>query len=88
MSEPVKLDLSVEKVEKAISLIVRIADSITKVIPGDVDDRIIDIFKQFADQPWFAELVVTLLGAFDPAKPVTKEEATKLAVAALASTLK
>ena len=88
MPEPVKLDISVEKVEKAIGLIVMIAESITKMIPGDVDDRVIGIFKQFSDQPWFAELIVTLIGAFDPSKPVSKEEATKLVAAALASNLK
>ena len=88
MPEPVKLDISIEKVEKAIGLIVKIAESITKMIPGEVDDRVIGIFKQFADQPWFAELIVTLIGVFDPSKPVSKEEATKLVAAALASNLK
>lgn len=80
--------LDVEKVKKAIDLIVKIADSMTKMIPGDVDDRVVEILKQFADQPWFADLVVTLIEAFGPSTPVSKEKATQLVAAALASNTK
>lgn len=79
MPESVKLDVSVEKVSKSIDLILRIAESMTKIIPGDVDDRILLVFRQFADQPWFSELVVTLLNMFDTGKPISKEQATNLA---------
>jgi hypothetical protein len=80
-----KVALDPEKVKKAIDLIVKIADSMTKMIPGDVDDRVVEVFKQFADQPWFADLVVTLIDAFGPGTPVSKEKATELVAAALAS---
>lgn len=36
--------LDVEKVKKAIDLILKIADSMTKMIPGDVDDKVVFIF--------------------------------------------
>jgi hypothetical protein len=85
MSDLKKASLDVEKVTKAISLIVKIADSMTKMIPGEVDDRVVDILKQFADQPWFADLVVTLIEVFEPNTPVSKEKATQLVAAALAS---
>lgn len=84
MSDQVRTEISVEKVQKAIDLIVKIADSMTKVIPGDIDDKVIFIMKQFAEQPWFAELVVTLIDAFGPNTPVSKEKATELVAAALA----
>ena len=77
--------LDVEKVKKAIDLILKIADSMTKMIPGDVDDKVVFIFKQFAEQPWFADLVVTLIDAFGPGTPVNKEKATQLVAAALAN---
>lgn len=77
--------LDAEKVKKAIDLILKIADSMTKMIPGDVDDRVVYIFKQFAEQPWFADLVVTLIEAFGPGTPVNKEKATQLVAAALAA---
>jgi hypothetical protein len=80
-----KVALDAEKVKKAIDLIVKIADSMTKMIPGDVDDRVVEVFKQFADQPWFADLVVTLIDAFGPGTPVSKEKATELVAAALAN---
>jgi len=85
MSDSTNGALDAEKVKKAISLIVRIADSMTKVIPGDVDDRVVEILKQFADQPWFADLIVTLIESFGPSTPVSKERATQLVAAALAS---
>ena len=53
--------LDSEKVKKAIDLILKIADSMTKMIPGDVDDKVVYIFKQFAEQPWLVDLVVTLI---------------------------
>jgi len=71
-------DLSVDKVQKTMDLIIKIASSITKMIPGDTDDRIVAVFEQFASQPWFAELVVTLVDTFSADKPVSKEEAIKL----------
>jgi hypothetical protein len=71
-------DLSVEKVQKTMDLIIKIAASITKMVPGDTDDRIVAVFEQFASQPWFAELVVTLVGTFSAEKPVSKEAAIKL----------
>jgi hypothetical protein len=77
--------LDAEKVKKAIDLIVKIADSMTKMIPGEVDDKVVYIFKQFADQPWFADLIVTLIDAFGPNTPVSKEKATQLVAAALAN---
>jgi hypothetical protein len=77
--------LDAEKVKKAIDLIVKIADSMTKMIPGEVDDKVVFIFKQFADQPWFADLVVTLIDAFGPGTPVSKEKATQLVASALAN---
>ena len=83
MSE-VRTEVSVEKVQKAIDLIVKIADSMTKVIPGEIDDKVIFILKQFAEQPWFAELVVTLIDAFGPNTPVSKDKAVELVAAALA----
>lgn len=85
MSDSTNASLDVEKVKKAIGLIVRIADSMTKMIPGDVDDRVVEILKQFADQPWFADLIVTLIESFGPSTPVSKERATQLVAAALAS---
>lgn len=81
----VKTTLDAEKVKKAIDLILKIADSMTKMIPGDVDDKVVYIFKQFAEQPWFADLVVTLIEAFGPGTPVNKEKATELVAAALAT---
>lgn len=84
MSEAAKTEVSIEKVQKAIDLIVKIADSMTKVIPGDIDDKVVFILKQFAEQPWFAELVVTLIDAFGPATPVSREKAAELVAAALA----
>jgi hypothetical protein len=81
----VKTALDAEKVKKAIDLILKIADSMTKMIPGDVDDKVVYIFKQFAEQPWFADLVVTLIEAFGPGTPVNKEKATELVAAALAT---
>lgn len=80
--------LDAEKVKKAIDLIVKIADSMTKMIPGEVDDKVVYIFKQFAEQPWFADLVVTLIEAFGPGTPVNKEKATQLVAAALANNSK
>lgn len=77
-------EVSVEKVQKTVDLIVKIAESITKMIPGDTDDRVIAIFKQFSDQPWFAELIVTLVNTFSPDKPISKDEAFKLVASALA----
>jgi hypothetical protein len=77
--------LDSEKVKKAIDLILKIADSMTKMIPGDVDDKVVYIFKQFAEQPWFADLVVTLIESFGPNTPVNKEKATQLVAAALSS---
>jgi hypothetical protein len=77
--------LDAEKVKKAIDLIVKIADSMTKMIPGEVDDKVVFIFKQFADQPWFADLIVTLIDAFGPGTPVSKEKATQLVASALAN---
>lgn len=77
--------LDAEKVKKAIDLIVKIADSMTKMIPGEVDDKVVYIFKQFADQPWFADLIVTLIEAFGPGTPVSKEKATQLVASALAN---
>lgn len=81
----VKVALDVEKVKKAIDLILKIADSMTKMIPGDVDDKVVDIFKQFAEQPWFADLVLTLIESFGPSTPVSKERATELVAAVLAA---
>lgn len=78
-----KAEMSLEKVQKTIDLIVKISESMTKVIPGELDDKIVSILKQFAEQPWFAELVVTLLEAFSPDKPISKDEAIKLVSAAL-----
>ena len=71
-------DLSVEKVQKTMDLIIKIAASITKMVPGDTDDRIVAVFEQFASQPWFSELVVTLVDTFSADKPVSKEAAIKL----------
>jgi hypothetical protein len=78
-----KTELSLEKVQKSIDLIVKISESMTKVIPGDLDDKIVAILKQFAEQPWFAELVLTLIDAFSPDKPISKDDAIKLVSAAL-----
>jgi hypothetical protein len=78
-----KAEMSLEKVQKTIDLIVKISESMTKVIPGELDDKIVSILKQFAEQPWFAELMVTLLEAFSPDKPISKDEAIKLVSAAL-----
>lgn len=78
-----KADLNLEKVQKTIDLIVKISESMTKVIPGELDDKIVAILKQFAEQPWFAELVITLVEAFSPDKPISKDEAIKLVSAAL-----
>lgn len=78
-----KTELSLEKVQKSIDLIVKISESMTKVIPGDLDDKIVAILKQFAEQPWFAELVLTLIDAFSPEKPISKDDAIKLVSAAL-----
>ena len=78
-----KAEMSLEKIQKTIDLIVKISESMTKVIPGELDDKIVSILKQFAEQPWFAELVVTLLEAFSPDKPISKDEAIKLVSAAL-----
>lgn len=71
-------EISVEKVQKTVDLIVKISESLTKMIPGDTDDKVVAILKQFAEQPWFAELIVTLISTFTPDKPVSKDEAIKL----------
>jgi len=84
MSDLRKTDLSIDKVQKSIDLIIKIADSMAKVIPGDIDDKVIFILKQFADQPWFAELVVTLIESFGPQNPPDKAKAILLVSEALA----
>lgn len=76
-------DISVEKVQKTVDLILKIAESFVKVIPGDTDDRVLQVFEQFASQPWFAELVATLINTFTPDKPISKEKATTLLLEAL-----
>ncbi len=76
-------DISVEKVQKTVDLIVKIAESLTKMVPGDTDDKVVAVLKQFAEQPWFAELIVTLINTFTPDKPISKEEAIKAVSLAL-----
>jgi hypothetical protein len=71
-------EISVEKVQKTIDLIMKIAASFVKIVPGDTDDRVLQVLEQFAAQPWFPELVTTLINTFTPNNPVSKEAALKL----------
>ena len=64
----------VDSIKRFISLGLSTADWVVKIGPGEADDKLLASLKVLADKPWFAELIVYVLGLFDSGKPVTLAE--------------
>ena len=64
----------IESVKRFISLGLNTAGWITKVIPGDADDKLLVSLEALSAQPWFADLIVYVLALFEKNKNVTLGE--------------
>lgn len=60
--------VSVDSVQKTMTLILKIADGVVKIIPGTTDDAIVAWLHTFATDDWFAQLISYLMSNVNPAQ--------------------
>jgi hypothetical protein len=47
---------------------------VSTIIPGESDDKIVDVISKLAQEPWVIPAITFLINKFDNTKPITSED--------------
>ena len=73
MSE-VKTAVSPEQVQKTVSLIISTMKWLSVLIPGETDDKVVDVLAALSKETWVVPAIAFLINRFEPNTPITSED--------------
>lgn len=73
MSE-VKTAVSPEQVQKTVSLIISTMKWLSVLIPGETDDKVVDVLATLSKETWVVPAITFLINRFEPNTPITSED--------------
>ncbi|NBQ16725.1 hypothetical protein EBU24_00215 [bacterium] len=70
----VKTSVSPEQVQKTMSIVISTLKFVSTIIPGESDNKIVDVITSLSQEPWVIPAITFLINKFDKDKPVTSED--------------
>jgi hypothetical protein len=70
----VKTSISPEQVQKTMSIVISTLKFVSTIIPGEADDKIVNVISNLAQEPWVIPAITFLINKFDNTKPITSED--------------
>lgn len=76
----VRTAISPEQVQKTMSIVISTLKFVSTIIPGEADDRIVDVVSKLAQESWIIPAITFLINKFDGDLSQIKAEDFILAV--------
>jgi hypothetical protein len=70
----VKTAVSPEQVQKTVSLIISTMKWLSVLIPGETDDKVVDVLATLSKETWVVPAITFLINRFEPNTPITSED--------------
>lgn len=70
----VRTAISPEQVQKTMSIVISTLKFVSTIIPGESDDKIVNVISSLAEEPWVIPAITFLINKFDNVKSISSED--------------